>query len=164
MVRHEKNAICGFLPSMCPILHDLLRKRTVGRTCKVCGSCKRRPPTSKRKKFGRRCFTYRAWHWGRWQPPCILFGTWTAPDIPRFAPGAVYGTSQNNLSTRREKDEIILELTIDGLDGLRRRVIITQLTTQIEKKCDENCSLIIEAFERQNACTSRYVAGIFRPN
>lgn len=108
-------------------------------------------------------FTYRVWHWGRWQPPCISLGIWIAPDIPKIVPGAVYGTSQTNLLTRHKKDEIMLELTTDGLDELRREAMITPLTTQQERECDESCSLIIEAFERRNGCASRY-SGIFQPN
>lgn len=57
----------------------------------------------------------------------------------------------------------MLEFTTDGLDELRREAMITPLTTQRERKCDENCSLIIEAFERRNGCASRYV-GISQPN
>lgn len=74
--------------------------------------------------------------------PCISFGTWIAPDIPGFVPSAVYGASQTNSFRRRAKDEIMLELIVDDLEGLRGKDIITPLTTQGEGKCDENCSLI----------------------
>lgn len=66
--------------------------------------------------------------------PYVSFGIWVAPDTPKFVPGAVYGASQTRLLTRYEGDEIMPELTIDGLDELRREVIITPLTTQDGKK------------------------------